>query len=481
MASKIRPKIRITYGRVNAPLRVALNDLLLNSQITYLTNDFASGVSALTVPNIYGIAINQVLYVGSPGAEGSEIIKTHVSTAPSGITVTLASSTLRNHSNSDEVRVIPYDQVEYSYATTLTGSKNVITTITMDVSDETVYYDSSVTTGYYFARFKNSITNAYSGYSDGCPVGSYAINTARYAIDSALGELNKDESKVFSDEYGFVQINNCQQEVKKELKRWSWLQVFGATTEAVVGGWRIPMPSDIEDINTNKSIYNFSVGDAKNIVWVDKEEWNNITSQISYTQLKLPLGIGDVTMTLNDSSDFDDSGSVQIGGLTIDYTANDKSTGILTITSSASVYTAGTEVFQNAPYGVPTYYTVHSGYIWHYPILSSEYDGNDYNLDYYSDISPITSDSDILSVPDPILVKDYLVSAYIRRMNNGEDTEGSTAAYQKFLARLKKLKQTETMNRKIIMKPRYNDYSRLMTIDGDSKFTRTQGFWPTNF
>lgn len=481
MASKIRPKIRITYGRVNAPLRVSLNDLLLNSQLTYLTNDFASGVSSLTVPNIYGIEKNQVLYVGSPGAEGSEIINTHGSTAPSGNTVTLASSTLRAHSNSDEVRVIPYDQVEYSYATILTGSKNVITTVTMDVSKETVYYDSSVTTGYYFARFKNSITNIFSGYSDGCPVGSYAVNTARYAIDSALGELNKDESSVFSDEYGFVQINNCQQEVKKELKRWSWLQVFGATTEAVVGGWRIAVPDDIEDKETNKSIYNFSVGDAKNITWVDKEQWNNITSEVAYSQLRVAISVGNTSIYLNNSSDFDDSGAIQIGDTTIDYTANDKDTGTLTISSSTVSFDLGTEVFQNATYGVPQYFTVHAGYIWHYPILSSEYDQNDYNLDYYSDITAIISDSDELSVPDNILVKDYLVSAYIRRMNNGEDTEGSTVSYQKFLARLKKLKQTETMNRRIVMKPRYNDYSRIMTIEGDSKFIRTQGFLPNNF
>jgi hypothetical protein len=59
-------------------------------------------------------------------------------------------------------------------------------------------------------------------------------------------------------------------------------------------------------------------------------------------------------------------------------------------------------------------------------------------------------------------------------MNNGEDTSGSLEAMKSFDARLIKMKQTETMNRKIILKPRMNNYFNLS--DGDSKQTRLQGF-----
>ena len=63
-------------------------------------------------------------------------------------------------------------------------------------------------------------------------------------------------------------------------------------------------------------------------------------------------------------------------------------------------------------------------------------------------------------------------------MNNGEETMGSLEAKDCFLKRKDKLVQKEVMNRKIVLKPRYNDYSSLLQVDGDSKFNRLQGFVP---
>lgn len=476
--SKIRPQIKLNYGRANAPLRIPIQDLINNAPGSFLTNDFAVSQSAVTVQSIYGFAINQIVFIGQVGVESSEIIKTHTATAPTGSTVTFNSSTLQPHSNSDQILIIPYDQVEISYASILTGTKTVLTTVTMDVEEETKYYNTTVTSGFYFARFKNSITSEFSGYSDGCPVGSYALNTARYLIDTALDEINKKTSELFSDEFGFKQINNCQTEVYNELKRWSWMQVFGATTEAEVGSWRIAMPSDVGDSNTNKSVYNFSLGNDPDMTWVDKEEWDRITYDIRYSQLASTLTVGDATITLNDSSNFDDSGAIQIGDNSISYTANDKSTGILTLEAVSTVgFASGYDVFQNMTFGSPYYYTMFSGYIWHYPACDSLHDKLDYELDYYSVLTPITSDTDLIVVPDPILVISYLRWKFLLRMNNGEESKGSLEAFTVYQKRLVKLKQTETMNRKVILKPRMNNYSNLS--DGDSKQTRTQGFLPS--
>jgi hypothetical protein len=59
---QIRPKLLITYGRQNQPLRVPGSDLLLNAHKTFLTADMASGSGTLTVKNITGFAINQILF-----------------------------------------------------------------------------------------------------------------------------------------------------------------------------------------------------------------------------------------------------------------------------------------------------------------------------------------------------------------------------------------------------------------------------------
>jgi len=477
MANKIRPTIKLRYGTVNEPIRIPIQVLIQDAQKTFLTNDFASGVSSLTVQNIYGIAVNKILFVGKPGVDNSEIIKTHAATAPTGSTVTLASATTQAHTNSDYVYVIPFDQVELSYATSLTGAKSVLTTMKLDVDTETKYNDTTVTVGYYFARFKNSITNTYSDYSDGVPIGSYALNTARYIIDSALGEINKPTSEVFSDEFAFQQINNCQMEVVRELKRWSWMQVFGATTQSSIGNWRIQLPSDIDDSHTNKAIWNFSIGNDPAMTWVDMSEWKNITYDVAFSYLTTPLGIGDGTITLSSTSDFEESGTIQIAGNEISYTANNQSTGVLTLASVSTLsYPANTDVFQNASLGTPLYYTIFAGYVWHYPLVDSLHDQMDYKMDYYSTLSSITKDTDTISVPDAVLVKDYLISKFIKRMDTGKDSNASVSAFQNYAYRLKKLKQTEVSNHKIILKPRYNNYSQLEAIDGDSKYTRLQGF-----
>ena len=480
---KIRPIVKLKYGRQNEPIRIPIENLLQDPVASsFLTNDFASGVSAVTIQNIGNFVINQILFIGNTGNGNSEIVKTHSATAPTGSTVTLSAATTQIHSNTDLVRAIPFDQVEISYATTLTGTKTVLVTKNLDVLDETKYNDTTATSGYYFARFKNSITSAFSDYSDPCPMGSYAINTARYLIDSALGEINKKTSELFSDEFGFMQINNCQQEVLKELKRWSWMKVYEATTPAAVGTWRVGLPADIDDTNTNKSIENLKIGDSGNLIWVDKEQWNNLIIDIHWTTLALDLGIGDATITLTTSADMSDSGSITIGADTFSYTANDKTTGVLTLSAvSTKAYSSGYDVFQNISQGTPQYVTYFDGYLWHYPVLDETYDGMNYTMDYYSQLTPITSDTDTIVVPDPMLVKDYLVWKFMKRMNNGQEDSASLSSYNGFLGRLKKLKQTEVSGRRIIMKPRFNDYNKLMRADGDSKSTRLQGYLPSNY
>lgn len=478
--NKIRPKILIRIGRQNQPLRIDNFDLFIDAQQSFLFSDIANGVSSFSVQNPYGFAVNQILYIGIFGNEGSEFIKTHAATAPSGQTIALASNTLYSHNASDQVAIVPFDQVEISYSATLTGAKSILTTQNIDVASETIYNDTTQTNGYYFARFKNSITNAYSSYSDPASVAGYAMNSARYIIGSARAEINKPVSEIMSDEFGFMQINKAQMETLRELKRWSWMQVFGATTECSVGQFRIPCPNDIDDTNSNKSTLNFRIGVDPNMTFVTKEEFDSITQGMSWTSLASTLNVSDATVTLSDSSNFDSSGTIQIGDDTLSYTANNTSTGVLTLSSVSSVtYPSGQDLFQGASYGTPYYFTINTGYIWNYPIADTLHDKKDNGLDYYAALTPITQDSDTIVVPDPVMIIDYLRWKYIKRINNGEETQGSLEAKQCFLDRKKKLVQKEVMSgKKITLKPRMNDYRDLMNGNGDSKQIRTQGFYP---
>ena len=450
-------------------------DLILDQNSTYLTTDTAAAVGTLSIKNITGFAINQLLLLGFLNFQGSEIVKTHASTAPSGSTITLAANSVYPHSASTSVTVIGYDQVEISVASTITGSKSVLGTISISVDDDyTIYNDTSNSTGYYFARFKNSITSGFSAYSDPIPNTGYDQFSARTVIDKSLGMINKKTSSTFSDSFGFEQIDNCQMECLREFKRWSFMQKFDANLGSVyTGSWRLPLPTDCDDQNTTKSIYNFRIGNGSNVTWVDKEKWNELLQGVSHTTLLTNIALNDITITLTDSSNLEDSGVVLIGANYYTYTANNRTTGVLTITASTTTATAGADVFQGATMGTPSYWTTFGGYVYFYPLIDPTMNARDAYMDYYTALVQTTTDSQKLIIPDPVLAQFYLAEQYLLRQNSGEPTLGSDAYHKKFLIRLDTMKKKESMNRTVVLKPRLN---RFRMEDEDSRSIRTGSF-----
>lgn len=475
-----RPKVLMRAGRINEPLRVPIYDLLVDPVAkTFLSSDMASASGTLTVKNINGFAVNQFLLIGEPGNQGSEIVKTHASTIPSGSTITLAANTVFPHSASTNIYAITYDVIEYSHTATLTGSKSVLATRSIVAgSPETVYYDTSSTSGYYFARFNSSINKAtFSDYSDSVPYGGYTALTARSIISSALGDINKETSAVLSDEYAFQQINNCQIEVLREQKRWSFMQQFGYSLGNLsTGQWRVAVPTDLDDQNTNKSVWNFKIGTLPQLTWVDKDKWNDITQSVANTTLAVSIIEGASTITLTDSGDFDDAGTVYISSHTYSYTANNRSTNVLTLsTVSTTTDTLGADVFSGASLGLPQYWTTFGGYAYFYPVLGSSFDQRNAYMDYYKALTTITSDSDTIVLPDPTVVQYYLQWKFLKKLKNGEETNESLAAKNDYLARREKLKQKDSLNRSYRLKPTRNDIN-LSGLRDDQERIRDANF-----
>lgn len=464
--------------------------LVIETPLTYLASNTASGVTTLTVQNITGFAVNQILIIGGLGNQGSEIVKTHASSAPSGTTITLASATLKPHAIGTPVQLIQYDQAEFSHSSTIDGSKSVLATVSVWADNLTTnYIDNANTSGYYFGRFKDTIDTTYSDYSDPIPVNGYGIYTARSIIDSALGEINKQTSDTLSDAFAFQQLDMFQTDVLKEMKRWSFMQQFDSVIgQFNVGEWEINMPDDIEDPNTNQSVYNLRIGTQGNLTWIDKEKFNEFIFNTAYSTLAIDLNPSDTTMTLTDSSDFnhltdantDGSGTVTIGNQSYDYSANDITTGILTLTTtitSDNAQDAGVWVFQNANFGLPNYYTIFGGKIRYWPITADEYDGSNAFLDYYTKQVRITQDSDEIMVPDPQAASYWLQWKFLKRLANGAEDSSSLAAMNNYLARREKLKSKKVLNRTFKLSPRYQNFAIQMQVDsGDPRFIRDGAF-----
>lgn len=452
--------------------------LLSGQKPTFLTSDTASGVGTLTVKNIFGYAVNQYLLIGVFGNEGAEIIKTHASTVPTGSTITLAANTSFPHSAGTPITIIPYNVVEIRTATTATGSKTLLgTTAIAAVSIQTKYDDTAASTGFYFTRFKNENQATFSDYTGAVPTTGYTRLMARSIIDAAKDAINETNNSIFPDSFCFKELDNCQIEVLRELKRWSFMQEFSYVVgNTSYGTWKVALPTNCDDQHTTKSIWNFRIGTQPDMIWVDKAKFNELTYNIANSQVTTTTLSGLSFIVLDDTSDFDDSGDATIGGWAVPYTANDRTLNKLTLTSTlTTTAVAGADVFQGASLGVPRYWTTHGGYVYHYPVTGHQLRNNNYYLDYYKNITSITSDVTEISFPDPLVAQYYLQWKMILKKNNGVESEGSIAAFGQYSRRLQKMKQKETENRVFQLRPRFNNWSKQMSSNVDGNFSERTG------
>jgi len=236
------------------PVIVDVSDLWLDTTKSSLKASVAAGVSAVTLYSISDFAINKIIQFGEFGEEGTEIIKTHGSTAPTGFTVTLATNLTKPHAKDTPVYIIPYDQIEVSHSVTETGTKTVISTQTINPENPEVRYDDNTyTSGFYFTRYKETITNTFSNYSDAIPFEGYAINTVGYLIYGVLAEMGKELSETLTYETLIRKINACLSVIKGELKRWSNNQEFDYVVNQINRGqYKFALPTTYYDRSKSK-------------------------------------------------------------------------------------------------------------------------------------------------------------------------------------------------------------------------------------
>lgn len=435
-------------------------NLVIDTPISYVVSDTAAGVTTVTIKNGIGFGASQVILLGRLGNEGAEVVKTLGTMASGATNVTLVSATVFPHSASTPIQLVQYDQVEFSSATSTTGVKSVLSTTNLWAdNDSTNYIDNASTTGYYFGRFKNTIDSTFSSYSSPIPVAGYGIYSARNIIDKSLNEINKKTSDVLSDEYAFQQLDNFQEEVLREQKRWSFMQNFDYSLgQVTTGSWRIAAPTDLDDQFTNRGIWNFRLGKQPNMTFVDKAKWDEITGYAAHTTLSSSFSAGATTVTLVSSSDFADSGTIQVGGsgTTVTYAANNRTTGVLSGVTTTIAGVAAVDIFQGATLGQPSYWTIYEGYIYFWPLISTSFNQRNAYLDYYKTQTQITLDSDLIVIPDSTCAQYFLQWKFLKKLNNGVDNAESNSAMTQYLLRREKLKQKNSIGRTFRLKPLKN-------------------------
>jgi len=387
------------------------NDLTAGRKATYLSADVAAAATTLTVDSIIGFAINKILLIGEIGNEDSEIIKTHASTTPTGSTITLASALTFAHTQGAKVYIINYDQLEISWCATADGTKSVLATIALQPDQlETIYDDTSKSTGYYFTRFKETIGTTYSDYSDPIPYGDWATNQVGAVIEYAL---KRNKLKTFADSidhtFCLSEINACLKYVHGKRKKWHRLQQFdyelGYTADSE---WAFAVPSDMWGYS-NKSVLDIHLEGEEPLIYKDEREWNEMLEDVIYDQLSAAASAAATAIYLDDSYSFGDTGTVLCRGDEIDYTVNAVATGKLTCTALTNALADDSMVWKGSyKEGLPKYYTIKEGYVFIYPLVDSNYDNINVMIDYWKECPEIDSDADTLDISRFDMVKYWL-------------------------------------------------------------------------
>lgn len=446
----------------------------LNTKVfTYLSNNFAIGVTALTVDNAIDFTSGSIITIlGSVGAENCEF---GYASSHADQTITVA-ATKQPHNRGDLVSQVNYDQVEISKSATIDGSYSVLATLSLFLTQQkTVQFDSTgLTTDYYKLRWKNSVSSTFSEYSDPVSVLSYPANSVGNIIFPVLRAMGVSENDPkITVPFCISALQDAREYTKGKLFgiRHAWLAQFEFPIQVLAGSNFVYLPENIDFNETDRSMLSgrFIMNNVLapfNLKYIDKRSWNQVAFNVGGSVTVGSTAIAATQIFLQSAGDFlpvNSSGVAYVATtafsqtlLQIAYTGIDLTTNKLTgVTGIDRTIPEGTQVWVTPTIAQPIWYTVYNndsedgglGKIVFDRIIPDSMQGNNFYIDYYKKFLPVTDlyqripepyreiykwylryaikyRKDItLSQSDPDYVKfDGLVDALFNNLYTGQDT-----------------------------------------------------------
>lgn len=499
-------------------LRAPNTDRLIDGKPrTVLTAVQASGSSTVTTESIADFAIGNRGILGILGEERSEVVRVHISTAPSGSTITLNANTGYRHEIGTPLYFVDYDSVEFSHAATAAGAKTVLTTKTL-VPDQmdTLYDDFANSTGFGFYRFyvqstisaltsvtttatatsaghgfvtgqsvvisgatqaeyngtyTITVTNAntftytfagsgtspatgtilatrYADYSDAIPYAGYDIDAVSTIIDRALSMTSTKVNPRLKYENLFSFLNEAITIANAKNTRWAEAKVLSHELDTIsTGDWEWALPTNIARLNDPSAVIALYVRGYPPMKYKPQREFNQYLRDIIFTTLTTTIEVGYLTIVLNNSKGFADSGTIYIEGDAISYTANDRTTNTLSgVTGITATHTGGstTYVLQNFTSGEPVMYTITSeGRVRAWPVCTSTINNRVLYMDYFRRIPTVDSLGDLILISNVTAFVEY-VAYRIKKHLAGGTLALTDEEYRKFTAAMEECVTRDT-------------------------------------
>ncbi|MBT9168393.1 MAG: hypothetical protein DDT19_01738 [Syntrophomonadaceae bacterium] len=438
----ILPKIRTAFGQnIGVTLFITPPDLGENER-TFLATDAAPSTTTFTVDNGLKFAANEFLVFGIPGTEKSEILRITSVTATS--IVTGASSFA--HNRGESITFIPYNQVIIQRSTNAGVTYSNLITIDLRVdSTETVHvHTTGTSTDFYRIRFFNSISLLESQTSDGIIATGFAAGSVGTIVREALISLGEQIDSIITKEFLYSALNEGRADLDQHpaAGKWSFRTAFDHDAgDCIPGRYTLTLPLNLRRDDTYENILSVRLGkDKLPLQKVDKLQLNGWYLGVAHSTLNGAITPLSTSIVLTSSGDFDASGSVDIAAETIAgtvdnalYTTNTKTTATLgTVTSIANSHATGRDVWQGASFGEPIAYTVNDGRIIFSQPFGDDLRGENVHIDYYTELTTVNSDGDLLDEPNPKIYIPYL-RWRIKKRRNKELNEENDSDYKKWI------------------------------------------------
>lgn len=224
--------------------------LVADSKYSYLTTNYASGVSGINILNAADtFAADDYLLLGNFGSENAEIVQIDTVNTTTGAIV-LVAATKFAHSESTKVSILPYNQVQF-YRTVLDDISGAVSLtggyINIQASDWfSIYNDEVNTTGYGWFIFYNSTTTQTSQASNSMPYAGFGNSTIEDILNDFYSLLNNKELKLVTRADALSWLNEGYSRMRNRLNMTNVEYSATALTPlTIVGGTaEYDLPSD---------------------------------------------------------------------------------------------------------------------------------------------------------------------------------------------------------------------------------------------
>jgi hypothetical protein len=183
---------------------------------TFLTAKANLGQAVLAVQNVAEFAVNDLLVIGNPTEELTEIKKISDIT---GKNITLSANLINSHSENTKITIIKYDQVKFYKADSISGTYNVVSTKDLAIGEPSTLYDdaSALSTDYFKIRYYNSQTTDLSVFSDPIASGGFPRYALASIVDAVFKRFGDKKKQVLEVEEIIEWVNEGKDDMANEI------------------------------------------------------------------------------------------------------------------------------------------------------------------------------------------------------------------------------------------------------------------------